>query len=85
MSAKSPVIKRSIVIAGHKTSISLEDVFWKDLKIIVAERNVGLKGGKKRTTLSSIVAWIDGERPKGTNLSCAIRLYVYGRFRAEAA
>ncbi len=33
---KSPVVKRSIVIAGHKTSVSLEDAFWRGLKEIAA-------------------------------------------------
>ena len=39
---KSPVIKRSIVIAGHKTSVSLEDAFWKGLKEIADDRDVTL-------------------------------------------
>ncbi len=47
---KSPVVKRSIVIAGHKTSVSLEDQFWDALKEIAANR---------RSTLSEIVASID--------------------------
>ena len=34
---KSPVVKRSIVIAGHKTSVSLEDAFWKGLKEIAGD------------------------------------------------
>ena len=45
----SPVVKRSIV-AGHKTSVSLEDAFWKGLKDIAAARD---------TTLSDLVAAID--------------------------
>ena len=36
---KSPVVKRSIVIAGHKTSVSLEDAFWESLKEIAAARD----------------------------------------------
>ena len=36
---KSPVVKRSIVIAGHKTSVSLEDAFWKGLKEIAKAIN----------------------------------------------
>ena len=47
---KSPVVKRSIVIAGHKTSVSLEDAFWRGLKDIAAARNM---------TLSDLVATID--------------------------
>ena len=38
---KSPVVKRSIVIAGHKTSVSLEDAFWKALKEIASGRHIG--------------------------------------------
>ena len=63
---KSPVIKRSIVIAGHKTSVSLEDAFWRGLKEIAIGRD---------KTLSDLVAEIDTGRPHG-NLSSAIRLFV---------
>jgi predicted DNA-binding ribbon-helix-helix protein len=69
----SPVIKRSIVIAGHKTSVSLEDAFWKGLKEIAVERN---------KTLSDVVAEIDTGRPHG-NLSSAIRLFVLDHYRAK--
>ena len=68
---KSPVVKRSIVIAGHKTSVSLEDQFWDALKEIAAHR---------RSTLSEIVASIDSGRNQG-NLSSAIRLYVLAHYR----
>jgi predicted DNA-binding ribbon-helix-helix protein len=71
---KSPVVKRSIVIAGHKTSVSLEDAFWKGLKEIASSRNI---------TLSDIVATIDSERRHG-NLSSAIRLFVLDHYRAQA-
>jgi predicted DNA-binding ribbon-helix-helix protein len=70
---KSPVIKRSIVIAGHKTSVSLEDAFWKGLKDIAVGR---------RTTLSDLVASIDTGRRYG-NLSSAIRLFVLDHFQAQ--
>ncbi len=69
---KSPVIKRSIVIAGHKTSVSLEDAFWKGLKDIAIARHV---------TLSDMVALIDSERRHG-NLSSAIRLFVLDHYRS---
>ena len=39
---KSPVVKRSIIIAGHKTSVSLEDAFWKGLKEIATGRRLTL-------------------------------------------
>ena len=70
---KSPVIKRSIVIAGHKTSVSLEDAFWKGLKEIAVSRH---------TTLSDLVAAIDADRRHG-NLSSAIRLFVLDHYQAK--
>ena len=70
---KSPVVKRSIVIAGHKTSVSLEDAFWKCLKEIASGRDV---------TLSDLVATIDSERRHG-NLSSAIRLFVLDHYRTQ--
>lgn len=70
---KSPVVKRSIVIAGHKTSVSLEDEFWDALKEIAARRSV---------TLSDLVANIDASRSQG-NLSSAIRLFVLDYFRSS--
>ncbi len=76
---KSPVVKRSIVIAGHKTSVSLEDAFWKGLKEIASARDI---------TLSNMVTNIDSGRSQG-NLSSAIRLFVLDHYRtmivAEAA
>src|ERR1044072_7485715 len=71
---KSPVVKRSIVIAGHKTSVSLEDAFWASLKDIAGTRNM---------TLSELVASIDADRRQG-KLSSAIRLYVLDHFRAQS-
>jgi len=68
---KSPVVKRSIVIGGHKTSVSLEDAFWKGLKEIAGERDM---------TLSDLVAAIDTGRQHG-NLSSAIRLFVLEFYR----
>jgi predicted DNA-binding ribbon-helix-helix protein len=70
---KSPVVKRSIVIAGHKTSVSLEDAFWKGLKEIATTREM---------TLSDLVASIDTDRRHG-NLSSAIRLFVLDHYRAQ--
>jgi predicted DNA-binding ribbon-helix-helix protein len=72
---KSPVVKRSIVIAGHKTSVSLEDAFWKGLKEIADAREM---------TLSELVASIDTDRKHG-NLSSAIRLFVLDHFRSQLA
>lgn len=57
--------KRSVVIAGHRTSVSLENAFWDKLKTIAGERG---------NTVNQIVTEIDGQR--SGNLSSAIRLYV---------
>ena len=65
--------KRSIVIAGHKTSVSLEDGFWKGLKEIASERDA---------TLSELVASIDADRQHG-NLSSALRLFVLDFYRNQ--
>jgi predicted DNA-binding ribbon-helix-helix protein len=70
---KSPVVKRSVVIAGHKTSVSLEDAFWKGLKEIA---------GKRQTNLSDLVDVIDSQRQHG-NLSSAIRLFVLDFYRTQ--
>lgn len=72
---KSPVVKRSIVIAGHKTSVSLEDAFWRGLKEVASSREV---------TLSDLVAAIDKNRTQG-NLSSAIRLFVLDHYRSQAS
>jgi predicted DNA-binding ribbon-helix-helix protein len=68
---KSPVIKRSIIIDGHKTSVSLEDAFWSDLKEIAHSH---------QATLTQLVTQIDQTREQG-NLSSAIRLYVLEHIR----
>jgi predicted DNA-binding ribbon-helix-helix protein len=72
---KSLVVKRSILIAGHKTSVSLEDAFWTGLKEIASER---------RLTLSDMVSTIDSERRQG-NLSSAIRLFVLDFYRRQVS
>jgi predicted DNA-binding ribbon-helix-helix protein len=69
----SSVVKRSIVIGGHKTSVSLEDLFWTELRKIAQARQV---------TLSKLVTNIDGKREQN-NLSSAIRLFVLHHFRGE--
>jgi predicted DNA-binding ribbon-helix-helix protein len=68
---KSYIVKRSIVIDGHKTSVSLEDAFWSGLKEIAHIQ---------RATVSKIVAEIDKTRQQG-NLSSAIRLFVLDQLR----
>jgi predicted DNA-binding ribbon-helix-helix protein len=70
---KSTVVKRSVVINGHKTSISLEDAFWSSLKEIAHAQGA---------TLGQTVAEIDRARQQA-NLSSAIRLFVLEHFRAH--
>ena len=72
---QSSVVKRSIVLAGHKTSVSLEDAFWEGLKDIAKT---------KRVTLSDLVGSIDVDR-EHANLSSAIRLFVLNHYQARAA
>lgn len=69
---ESPVVKRSIVIRGHKTSVTLEEPFWLGLWEIALERGC---------PLGELVAQIDSERAC-SNLSSAIRMYVLAHFKA---
>jgi predicted DNA-binding ribbon-helix-helix protein len=70
---KSLVVKRSILVGRHKTSISLEEPFWNALRTIARERNLAL---------SQLVGSIDSERLHN-NLSSAIRLFVFERYRSH--
>ena len=72
---KSTVVKRSIIVAGHKTSVSLEDAFWEGLKDIAKA---------KRKTLSELVGGIDTNRKHG-DLSSALRLFVLDHYKAAIA
>lgn len=67
------VVKRSLVIAGHRTSISLEEPFWLELKTFAAERGL---------SIAALVSEIDGARG-GANLSSAIRVALLERLRAR--
>ena len=60
------IIKRSVAIAGHRTSVSLEEAFWDELKRMANERG---------TSLNGLIAEIDASRAR-TNLSSAIRLEI---------
>lgn len=66
--------KRSVVIAGHKTSVSLEAPFWEALKEIAAHR---------RTSVNRLIAELD--RRRDGNLSSAIRVFVLERLRGGAS
>ncbi len=71
---KTTIVKRSIVLRGHKTSVSLEDAFWAGVKEIAAERN---------QTLSELVAGISEKTGSG-NLSSALRVTVLEHYKAHA-
>jgi predicted DNA-binding ribbon-helix-helix protein len=71
---KSSIAKRSVIITGHKTSISLEDAFWTEMKMIASKRDM---------TLSKLVSSLDRSREHG-NLSSAIRLFVLGYYTNDA-
>jgi predicted DNA-binding ribbon-helix-helix protein len=71
---KSPIVKRSILLAGRKSSVSLEDEFWTTLKEIAGDRHV---------TMSELVSGIDKQRQHG-NLSSALRLFVLEYYRGKA-
>jgi predicted DNA-binding ribbon-helix-helix protein len=73
---KSPIVKRSVVIRGHKTSISLEDQFWTEMKAIAAEQKL---------TLSELVSLVDSERSETSNLSSALRCFVLARSPAVSS
>jgi predicted DNA-binding ribbon-helix-helix protein len=68
-------IKRSIVRNGQKTSVSLEQEFWEALREIASSQN---------TKLTTLVQKIDAGRV-GTNLSSAIRVFVFNHQRAQLA
>lgn len=67
--------KRSLTIAGHRTSVSLEEPFWEALKEIALSNGV---------TVAALIAAID-DRRDGVNLSSALRLHVLAHYRDRAA
>jgi predicted DNA-binding ribbon-helix-helix protein len=70
----SAIVKRSVTLAGHSTSVSLESEFWEALKGIASQRGV---------TLPSLITAIDETR-KQSNLSSAIRVHVLQHFTQKA-
>jgi predicted DNA-binding ribbon-helix-helix protein len=72
-----PPVKRSLAIHGHKTSISLEPLFWDMLKASAARQGV---------SLTALVARIDGERIKADpapGLAGAIRIWLVAEERGD--
>ncbi len=70
---KSAITKRSVVIGGHKTSVSLEEPFWSAVREIA---------GAQHTTVSNLLRQIDLGR-HNNNLSSAIRVYVLQSLRTQ--
>jgi len=70
MAARS-LRKRSVRIAGHATSFSLEDAFWRDLQTIARRRNL---------SINALVSSIDAAR--AGNLSSALRVFVLECYRS---
>jgi len=67
----SPIVRHSVFVSGHKTSISLEDEFWESLREIAKGRSV-----------SQLVTAIDEER-NSANLSSAVRLFILRHYRTQ--
>lgn len=60
-------VKHSVTLKGHRTSVSLEDEFWDEIRALAAERSM---------PINALVAEIDAERGLEIGLASAIRLYV---------
>jgi predicted DNA-binding ribbon-helix-helix protein len=71
---KSPIVKRGVLFAGHKTSVSLEDAFWNAVREIAAKRGV---------TIGKLVSAIDNKR-RHENLSSTLRVFVLRYYRVLA-
>ena len=69
-------IKRSLTLRGHRTSVSLEDDFWRAFRDIAEDKNI---------PINALAAQIDAERDLDAGLATAIRLYVLAHFRARAS
>ncbi|MDN3712074.1 ribbon-helix-helix domain-containing protein [Paracoccus cavernae] len=71
--AMGPPLKRSVTIDGHRTSVSLEDAFWRDLREIAKRR---------ATSPAGLIAAIDHARPPDVGLATAVRLFVLAEVKA---
>ena len=72
---QSAILKRSIVLRGHKTSVSLEDEFWYALKEIASTRQI---------TATELISEVDAKRAPG-NLSSTLRVMVLSHYRRSLA
>jgi len=69
----SGILKRSVAVAGHRTSVSLEEPFWDILREIAEQELISVQG---------LIARIDAERDN-QNLSSAIRVFIVNRLKTE--
>ena len=68
--------KRSVTIAGHQTSITLEEEFWQELKTLAVER---------KQSMNELVTEIDRTRDLSVNLSSALRLFVLAALKERVS
>jgi len=71
----SVIIKRSIAVAGHKTSVSIETAFWRELRAMARSREV---------PLACLVTDIDAARASHEALSSALRIAAMAWLRQQA-
>ncbi|CUH77551.1 ribbon-helix-helix domain-containing protein [Tropicibacter naphthalenivorans] len=67
-------VKRSLTLQGHRTSVSLEDAFWKEF------RNIAAKEGKP---INALAAEIDASREEDVGLASSIRVFILKRLQAQ--
>ncbi len=72
--ATNLIRKHSTTLHGHRTSISLEDAFWDELRIIAE---------KRKMSFAALLAEIDDARPEGSNLSSSLRVYVLNWLKSQ--
>ena len=76
MNSSNPtIVKRSVKVAGHSTSVSLEEAFWTEIKSIAEERGI---------SVAALIAEVDQDR-QTANLSSALRLAVLGELKRKLA
>jgi predicted DNA-binding ribbon-helix-helix protein len=68
--------KHSATLHGHRTSFSLEDAFWEELRLIASTRGM---------SIAALIAEIDDKRPADSNLSSALRIYVLAWLKQGAS
>ena len=69
----TPPLKRSVTIDGHRTSVSLEEAFWVELRHICRRRG---------DTVATMIARIDHDRPAEVGLATALRLFVLSELQS---